>query len=78
MGRALFPVDFPLVLSWQVLSTDNLVTGLGTNGEVDTGLLCPCYLVVSSMVIVTQETTSSVGVPSQRPLGIDKFINCIA
>lgn len=36
-----------------------------------------CYL-VSSMVIVTQESTSSVGFPSQRPVGIDKFVNCIA
>ena len=30
------------------------------------------------MVIVTQESTSSVGFPSQRPVGIDKFVNCIA
>lgn len=36
-----------------------------------------CYL-VSLMVIVTQESTSSVGIPSRKPLGIDKFIHCVA
>ena len=30
------------------------------------------------MVIVTWESTSSVGFPSRRPVGVDKFVNCIA
>lgn len=70
-------ISHPSPLFWQVLYADNLGLGAWREGRAYPGALysvLSCYL-VSLMVIVTRENTSSVGFPSQRPLGVDKYIS---
>lgn len=53
-----FPINFVCCGRWQ--RADDFGKGFGTSGQVYTGSLYSRYL-VSLMVIVTSETTSSVG-----------------
>lgn len=77
VSSALFPVDFPCSgrCCRQITLARDLAEWHGSHRTAVSVL--SCYR-LSLMVIVTRESTSSVGFPSQRPVGVDKFVNCIA